>query len=64
MTINAYCSPTVERRKEHGHEGCPGTVYKYKRRSLLHIADPENRELVLCSCTCHAKTGWIKKETQ
>jgi hypothetical protein len=51
MTINAYCSPTAERRKEHRHEGCPGMVYKYKG----DISEVENRELVLCSCTCHAK---------
>ena len=55
MTINAYCSPTAERRKEHGHEGCPGTVYKYRG----DIAVAENRTLVLCSCTCH-----VKKETR
>jgi hypothetical protein len=61
MTINAYCSPTAERRKEHGHEGCPGTVYKYRSDIAATIVRKEiysaleNRTLVLCSCPCHSK---------
>ena len=49
--INAYCSPPANRLKEYQHEGCPGMVYKYKG----DIAEIENRELVPCSCPCHAK---------
>tara|TARA_Y100000296_G_scaffold67279_1_gene79827 strand:- start:21 stop:248 length:228 start_codon:yes stop_codon:yes gene_type:complete len=51
MTINAYCSPPANRLKEYQHEGCPGIVYKYSG----DIAEIENRELVPCSCPCHAK---------